>query len=102
LHPELLNKIGIALVFLLNGLGLSMASFRQGILRWQVHALIQISTFVVFPLIGIAVIKLGDGWMPPDLQIGFFDLCALPSTVSSSVARTIPDGLVRVQGLRAQ
>jgi sodium/bile acid cotransporter 7 len=89
LHPELLNKIGIALVFLLNGLGLSMASLRQGILRWQVHALIQICTFVVFPLIGIAVIKLGDGWMPPDLQIGFFYLCALPSTVSSSVALTV-------------
>lgn len=89
LHPELLNKIGIALVFLLNGLGLSIASLRQGIVRWQVHVLIQVSTFVVFPLLGIALIKLGDGWMSPDLQIGFFYLCALPSTVSSSVALTV-------------
>lgn len=89
LHPELLNKLGIALVFFLNGLGLSMASLRQGVVRWKVHVLIQVSTFVVFPLLGIAILKLGDGWMSPDLQIGFFYLCALPSTVSSSVALTV-------------
>jgi sodium/bile acid cotransporter 7 len=88
LHPELLNKLGVALVFLLNGLGLSMASLRQGVVRWQVHVIIQTSTFLVFPLLGIGVLKLGDGWMSPDLQIGFFYLCALPSTVSSSVALT--------------
>jgi sodium/bile acid cotransporter 7 len=89
LHPELLNKLGIALVFLLNGLGLSMASLRQGVVRWQVHVLIQTSTFLVFPLLGIGVLKLGDGWIAPNLQIGFFYLCALPSTVSSSVALTV-------------
>jgi sodium/bile acid cotransporter 7 len=89
LHPELLNKLGIALVLFLNGLGLSMASLRQGVVRWRLHVLIQVSTFVVFPLLGIGVLKLGDGWMSPDLQIGFFYLCALPSTVSSSVALTV-------------
>ena len=89
LHPELLNKLGIALVFFLNGVGLSMASLRQGVVRWNVHVLIQACTFVVFPLLGIAILKLGDGWMSPDLQIGFFYLCALPSTVSSSVALTV-------------
>ena len=31
----------------------------------------------------------GAGWMAAPLQIGFFYLCALPSTVSSSVALTI-------------
>jgi sodium/bile acid cotransporter 7 len=89
LHPELLNKMGIALVFFLNGLGLSMASLRQGVVRWKVHALIQFSTFMVFPILGMGILKLGDGWMSPDLQIGFFYLCALPSTVSSSVALTV-------------
>jgi sodium/bile acid cotransporter 7 len=51
--------------------------------------LIQVSTFVVFPILGIAILKLGDGLMSSDLQIGFFYLCALPSTVSSSVALTV-------------
>ena len=30
LHPEVLNKLGIALVFYLNGMSLSMHSLRQG------------------------------------------------------------------------
>ena len=89
LRPDLLNKLGIALVFFLNGLGLSLASLRDGAARWRVHLLIQTSTFVVFPLLGLGFLKLSDHWMSPDLQLGFFYLCALPSTVSSSVALTV-------------
>ena len=89
LHPEVLNKLGIAVVFYLNGLSLSMQSLRQGASRWQVHLLIQFSTFALFPLLGLGLLKLGQGWMSPDLLLGFFYLCALPSTVSSSVALTV-------------
>lgn len=89
LHPELLNKIGIALVFYLNGLGLSLAALKDGALRWRVHLLIQSATFLVFPLLGWALLKASSGWMSPELQTGFFYLCALPSTVSSSVALTV-------------
>jgi sodium/bile acid cotransporter 7 len=89
LHPELINKIGIALIFFLNGLALSMQSLRAGVLRWQVHLLIQSCTFLIFPLLGLVLIKLTNGWMSVDLQTGFFYLCALPSTVSSSVALTV-------------
>lgn len=89
LHPDVLNKAGIALVFFLNGLGLSFASLREGIARWRVHVLIQTSTFLVFPLLGLGFLRLSDHWMSPDLQLGFFYLCALPSTVSSSVALTV-------------
>ncbi len=89
LHPELLNKIGISLVFFLNGLGLSLTSLKDGALRWRVHLLIQASTFLVFPILGWVLLKAGNGWMSGDLQTGFFYLCALPSTVSSSVALTV-------------
>jgi sodium/bile acid cotransporter 7 len=89
LHPELLNKTGIALIFFLNGLGLSLYALRDGALRWRVHLLIQASTFLIFPLLGWVLIKLTGGWMSVDLQTGFFYLCALPSTVSSSVALTV-------------
>jgi len=89
LHPEVLNKLGIALVFYLNGLSLSMQSLRQGASRWPVHVLIQVSTFAVFPLLGLGLMQLGQGLMSPYLLLGFFYLCALPSTVSSSVALTV-------------
>ena len=89
LHPEVLNKLGIALVFYLNGLSLSMASLRQGVSRWRVHVLIQTSTFLVFPLLGLGLMQVGQRWMSPEVLLGFFYLCALPSTVSSSVALTV-------------
>jgi len=89
LHPELLNKLGIALVFFLNGLGLSLASLKDGALRWKVHLLIQTSTFLIFPILGWLLLKASGGWVSADLQTGFFYLCALPSTVSSSVALTV-------------
>ena len=84
LHPEVLTKAGIALVFFLNGMGLSLASLRDGALRWRVHLLIQLATFLIFPLLGWLLLLVSKSWMAPDLQIGFFYLCALPSTVSSA------------------
>lgn len=88
LHPDLLNKIGVALIFFLNGLGLSFAALRQGTAQWRVHLLVQGITFGLFPILGLGILFVTQGWMKPDLQLGFFYLCALPSTVSSSVALT--------------
>ena len=89
LQPEWLNRIGVALVFFLNGLGLSLAALRDGALRWRAHLLIQSSTFVLCPLLDVAILALTKHWLSPELQLGFFYLCALPSTVSSSVALTV-------------
>lgn len=88
LHPELLNKIGVALVFFLNGLALSFAAMKAGALRWPVHVTVQATTYVLFPLAGLALTAALGGWMSPELAVGFFFLCAAPSTVSSSVAMT--------------
>lgn len=88
LHPELLTKAGIALIFFLHGAGLSFAAMKDGISRWKLHVIIQLTTFVVFPLIGLAInAAVGDS-LAPELKLGLFYLCALPSTVSSSVAMT--------------
>src|SRR3954471_22574134 len=88
LHPELLTKAGIALIFFLHGVALSFAALKAGALNWRLHLLVQTCTFVLFPLLGLAVMwALGDH-VAPDLRLGFFYLCALPSTVSSSVALT--------------
>ncbi len=89
LHPEILTKAGIALIFLLHGLSLSFPALRAGALRWPVHLVVQLTTFVAFPLLGIGLLRATRGWLlPDDLALGFFYLCALPSTVSSSVAMT--------------
>ncbi len=56
--------------------------------RWPLHLLVQTSTFVLFPLLGLLALWAAGDHLPPDLRLGFFFLCALPSTVSSSVAMT--------------
>ena len=88
LHPELLTKLGVALIFFLNGASLSFNALKDGILRWRLHLMIQSSTFLLFPLIGLGFLALAGRWISPDLQLGLFYLCAMPSTVSSSVAMT--------------
>ncbi|HWI55966.1 MAG TPA: bile acid:sodium symporter family protein [Bacillota bacterium] len=88
LHPELLNKLGIALIFFLHGLALSFAALKAGTLRWPLHLVVQVCTFGLFPALGLLLLWLVGGQLAPDLKLGFFYLCALPSTVSSSVAMT--------------
>lgn len=88
MHPEIVTKAGVALIFFLNGLALSFASLKDGAGRWPLHLLVQACTFLLFPLLGFLILATSNGWMTPELQLGFFYLCALPSTVSSSVAMT--------------
>lgn len=88
LHPELLNKLGVSLIFFLHGLMLSFDALAAGTRQWRVHLLVQGSTFVLFPLLGLGLLGLAGGGLAPELRTGLFFLCALPSTVSSSVALT--------------
>jgi solute carrier family 10 (sodium/bile acid cotransporter), member 7 len=92
LAPELLNDLGVALIFFLHGLQLSVAALRQGTLHWRLHLAVQLMVFGVCPLFGTIALSLMGGRLDPSLAIGLFYLCALPSTVSSSVALTAAAG----------
>lgn len=88
LHGDQIADIGIAIVFFLHGLGISLENLRDGLSRWKVHLFVQLSTFALFPLIWLAVSPVVGNLLPESLALGFCYLCALPSTVSSSVAMT--------------
>lgn len=88
LHADLLNKCGVALIFFLHGVALSFAALKAGTLRWPLHLAVQSTTFLIFPVIGFMIYFLLRGNVDEDLRLGLFFLCALPSTVSSSVAMT--------------
>lgn len=88
LHPELLTKAGVALIFFLHGVALSFAALKAGAFRWRLHLVVQLCTFLLFPLLGLGLLAIVGRWLAPDLRLGVFYLCALPSTVSSSVAMT--------------
>jgi sodium/bile acid cotransporter 7 len=88
LHPEVLTKAGVALIFFLHGVAMSFGALKAGAFRWRLHLLVQSATFVLFPILGLLLMKVAGGMIAPSLLLGFFYLCALPSTVSSSVAMT--------------
>lgn len=78
---------GIALVFFLHGANLAPKVALKGLAHWRLHLFVQASTFLLFPLLGGLILLAGRySPAPEDLLLGFFYLCALPSTVSSSVA----------------
>lgn len=91
LRLDLVGDVGIFAIFFLHGIGLSTESLKQGASRWRLHLLVQVCTFVLFP-IWWGLLYFGDKLLghpiPHDLMLGFFYLAALPSTVSSSVAMT--------------
>lgn len=83
---------GIALVFFLHGVGIPREQIRSGFSLWRVHLVVQVFTFAVFPLLFL-LLRPGLEWaLPPMLLLGFFYLCALPSTITSSVALTAAAG----------
>jgi sodium/bile acid cotransporter 7 len=88
LKAEVVTKLGVMLVFFVYGLTLSFAALKGGALNWRLHLAVQAGTFLLFPVLGVLLAKFAAPWMSADLRLGFFYLCALPSTISSSVALT--------------
>ncbi len=76
----------IGSLFFLQGARLSRGAVLGGITHWQLHATIATTTFVLFPTVGWALSYLFPQLLPPTIWLGVMFLCALPSTVQSSVA----------------
>ncbi len=70
LHAEIMNKVGVALIFFLHGANLSFGALKAGALRWQLHTVVQTCVFVLFPFMGLGLWYLLGGRIPEDLRIG--------------------------------
>jgi solute carrier family 10 (sodium/bile acid cotransporter), member 7 len=81
-------KAVIALLFALYGARLSPQQAWQGVKRWQLHLMVLATTFVVFPVLGLAARGLVPWLLNIDLYNGLLFLCLVPSTVQSSIAFT--------------
>ena len=82
----------IAVLFFLHGARLPREAIVAGLLHWRLHLLILACTFLLFPLLGLALKPLDGGLLTPELYLGVLFLCALPSTVQSSIAFTAMAG----------
>jgi solute carrier family 10 (sodium/bile acid cotransporter), member 7 len=83
-----LSQAAIGLLFFLYGARLSTRAALDGMRSWQLHAAVLSSTFVLFPLLGVACRLLEPGLLEPSLYFGVMFMCLLPSTVQSSIAFT--------------
>jgi sodium/bile acid cotransporter 7 len=75
-------------LFFLHGVRLPREALISGVTDWRLHAAILGATFLVFPVIGLALSALLPSLLTPALWTGMLFLCALPSTVQSSIAYT--------------
>ncbi|MBN7812846.1 bile acid:sodium symporter [Algoriphagus sp. H41] len=77
-------NLGIAFVFFFYGVKLDPVQLRSGLSNWRLHLLIQLATFLLFPLLVLVLLQVMP-WIDEDFRLGISYLSALPSTVSASV-----------------
>lgn len=82
---DLISSAGVALIFFFYGLKLKLGELKKDLVNWKLHLMVQITTFVLFPLVILPFSSLVESEKDGLLWLSFFFLAALPSTVSSSV-----------------
>jgi sodium/bile acid cotransporter 7 len=83
-----LTDVAIALLFFLHGAKLSREAIVAGATHHKLHLAVLGSTFLLFPALGLALRPVLAPLITPELYLGVLFLCALPSTVQSSIAFT--------------
>jgi sodium/bile acid cotransporter 7 len=83
-----LAHLAVCLVFFLYGARLSRQAILAGVRHWRLHLLVLLSTFALFPLLGLLFKPLLQPLLTPALYTGILFLCILPSTVQASVVCT--------------
>ena len=82
------TTFAIGLLFFLHGAKLSRDAVRAGVSHWRLHVLVFACTFVLFPLLGLALKPVLQPLVTHQLYTGVLFLCVLPATVQSSIAFT--------------
>ena len=83
---SLVSSIGIFVIFLLHGIRLERAEVIAGLRNVRLQGAIFAFVFGAMLAVGLALSKLTDGFLPPDLALGFLFLGVLPSTVQSATS----------------
>jgi sodium/bile acid cotransporter 7 len=78
----------VVLLFFLHGVRLPRENLVAALLHWRLHLLILATTYAFFPLVGVAMSRAFPSLLPAGLWAGVLFLCALPSTVQTSIAYT--------------
>jgi len=77
-----ISEYGITIIFFFYGVKLSPQKIREGLTNWKMHLVIQLATFILFPIL---IILIKPVFSNIHIWLSVFFVAALPSTVSSSV-----------------
>jgi sodium/bile acid cotransporter 7 len=80
-----LADVGVGVIFFFYGLRLDPEKIRAGVGNWRLHVVVQLVTFVLFPLLAITARHLFSGHGHDDLWLGIIYMSVLPGTVSSAI-----------------
>lgn len=78
----------VFVLFFMYGGRLSTQEALAGLTHWRLHLVILAFTFVLFPLLGVALAPLSGRILSPALYAGVLFCCLVPSTVQSSIVFT--------------
>jgi sodium/bile acid cotransporter 7 len=81
-------NVAVATLFFLYGARLSPSAIWAGLTHWRLQTLVFASTYLLFPVIGVALNLMLRGHIAPEAATGLLFVCLLPSTVQSSIAFT--------------
>ena len=89
-RSEITTKVGVFIIFIIQGLVLPTAELRKGLMQFRLHVVCQLSNFVWAPLLLWALVCFAGSFLniPDDLKIGFYFLAILPTTVSTAIVFT--------------
>lgn len=82
------SSVAIFALFFFHGAKIPASALKGALVHWRLHAIILAFTFVAFPLLAILLRACLHSLLPDQLWVGVFFMCALPSTVQSSIAFT--------------
>lgn len=92
LIPEFTTKLGVWVIFFLQGLGLPTSELATGYRPKRLHAFVLSWNYLLFPLVtGLVLIPLSL-ILPVELRLGFWLLAIVPTTVSSAVVFSTVSG----------
>lgn len=82
----------VALLFFLYGARLTTATILAGLTNWRLQLAVLALTFLLFPVLALALKPVSLIWLPAAIGAGFLYIGCLPSTVQSSIAFTAVSG----------
>jgi solute carrier family 10 (sodium/bile acid cotransporter), member 7 len=88
LRSEITTKIGIVLIFFLQGWVLPTELLTKSMLHWRAHLFTQAFIFLIFPFVFIVGDLVWSPFMSDPLRTGFLFLAVLPTTISSAIVFT--------------